>query len=61
MLPAMVIRNFSLLLLDTGHPKNGVENKVLDFYDDPDETSAGITNQIKARLTENSLSLENIS
>jgi hypothetical protein len=24
--------------------KNGVENKVLDFYDDPDETSAGITN-----------------
>jgi hypothetical protein len=42
-------------------PKNGVENKVLDFYDDPNETSAGIANQIKARLTENSLSLENIS
>jgi hypothetical protein len=42
-------------------PKNGVENKVLDFYDDPDETSAGIANQIKARLTENSLSVENIS
>jgi hypothetical protein len=42
-------------------PKNGVENKFLDFYDDPDETSAGIANQIKARLTENSLSLENIS
>jgi hypothetical protein len=42
-------------------PKNGVENKVLDFYDDPDETSAGIANPIKARLTENLLSLENIS
>jgi hypothetical protein len=42
-------------------PKNGVENKVFDFYDDPDEISTGITNQIKARLTENSLSLENIS
>jgi hypothetical protein len=32
--------------------KNGVENKVLDFYDDPDETSTGIANKIKARLTE---------
>jgi hypothetical protein len=42
-------------------PKNGVENKVLDFYDDPVETCAGIANQIKARLTENSLSMENIS
>jgi hypothetical protein len=42
-------------------PKNGVENEVLDFYDDPDETSAGIANKIKAKLTENSLSLENIS
>jgi hypothetical protein len=41
-------------------PKNGIEYKVLDFYDDPDETSAGIANQIKARLTENLLSLENI-
>jgi hypothetical protein len=42
-------------------PENRVENKVLNFYDDPDETSAGTANQIKARLTGNSLSLENIS
>jgi hypothetical protein len=39
-------------------PKRIVENEVLCFYDDPDETSAGISQEIKKkRLLENSLVL----
>jgi hypothetical protein len=30
-----------------GTPKHGVENKVLDFYDDPEETLSGISQQIQ--------------
>jgi hypothetical protein len=42
-------------------PEHGVESKFLDIYDDPDETSAGISQQIKKVLLENSLSIDNIS
>jgi hypothetical protein len=42
-------------------PKHGTENKVLEFYDDLDKTSAGISQQIPKRLLENSLSIDNIS
>jgi hypothetical protein len=42
-------------------PQYGAENKVLDFYDDSNGTSAGISRQIQNRLPENSFSTHNIS
>jgi len=37
-------------------PDLGVQTKVLDFYDDSDETSAAIHNQIVTKLEENGCS-----
>ena len=42
-------------------PDLGVQTKVLDFYDDSDETSAAIHNQIVTKLEENGLELDMIS
>ena len=42
-------------------PDLGVQTKVLDFYDDSDETSAAIHNQIVTKLEENGLRLDMIS
>ncbi|XP_058636265.1 uncharacterized protein LOC131543068 [Onychostoma macrolepis] len=42
-------------------PDLGVQTKVLDFYDDSDETSAAIHNQIVTKLEENGLGLDMIS
>lgn len=42
-------------------PDLGVQTKVLDFYDDSDETSAAIHNQIVIKLEENGLGLDMIS
>ncbi|RXN24084.1 zinc finger protein 862-like [Labeo rohita] len=42
-------------------PDLGVQMKVLDFYDDSDETSAAIHNQIVTKLEENGLGLDMIS
>lgn len=42
-------------------PDLGVQTKVLDFYDDSDETSAAIPNQIVTKLEENGLGLDMIS
>jgi hypothetical protein len=41
--------------------KTWCRNKLLNFYDDSDETSAGISQRIKKRLLENLLSIDNIS
>jgi hypothetical protein len=46
-----------LVALKYWTPKHGVENEILVFYDDSDETSAGISQQIKKGLLENSLRL----
>ncbi|CAM4725598.1 unnamed protein product [Leuciscus chuanchicus] len=42
-------------------PDLGVQTKVLDFYDDSDETSVAIHNQIVTKLEENGLGLDMIS
>ncbi|CAM4720751.1 unnamed protein product [Leuciscus chuanchicus] len=42
-------------------PGLGVQTKVLDFYDDSDETSAAIHNQIVTKQEENGLGLDMIS
>ncbi|KAL1246493.1 hypothetical protein QQF64_034627 [Cirrhinus molitorella] len=42
-------------------PDLGVQMKVLDFYDDSNETSAAIHNQIVTKLEENGLGLDMIS
>lgn len=42
-------------------PDLGVQTKVLDFYDDSDETAAAIHNQITTKLKENGLGLDMIS
>jgi hypothetical protein len=50
-----------VIILKFWTTKHGIENKVLDFYDEPDKTSVGIAQQIPKRLLENSLSIDNIS
>jgi hypothetical protein len=42
-------------------PKRGVESKVLNFWNDPDKTSAGISRQIQKRPLENLISINNSS
>lgn len=42
-------------------PELGVQSKVLDFYEDSNETSAAIFNQIHTKLEENGLGLHMIS
>ncbi|XP_035985951.1 uncharacterized protein LOC118559371 [Fundulus heteroclitus] len=42
-------------------PDLGVQRKLFDFYDDSDETSAAIYNQIVTKLEENGLGLDMIS
>ena len=49
------------LIVQYFSPNTGVNVKLLDFYEDPQETSDDIMRQIQARLNKHSLPLESVS